>query len=130
MFDRRKSRRTRENPPSPSIEANAGTDAGPSKSGEAEEIGSAAPHASGYPRDAREIIVDVECRLEQLGAALQVLSDGLHEDTCGNYGPVPKPLLGHLCQQWLLLEVIRRDLAATDARAVEADRILTSAQSA
>lgn len=82
--------------------------------------------AKDKPFDPFEAVTQVGCRLEQADAALKVFSDNFHELWDGHHalGTLPEPLSAYLYEQWLLLEVIRRDHKAINELLARADNAL------
>lgn len=69
-----------------------------------------------------QILLDAGCRAEQLVAALEVISGGIHEIFDGLHGEVPELITRQVYTHWLVLQAVRRDLAALGERIGDAEQ--------
>ena len=65
-------------------------------------------------KDGFEMLNDFGCVQEQVKAALKILSDNLHEFFELIHGEMPANQQNRLYNQWLLLELVRRDFDRND----------------
>jgi len=77
------------------------------------------------PANPFDTLTSVSCALEQHKAALALLSTQLHEIL--EEERIPDNAKARLYQNWLLLEIMQRDLAATDEAFATAESALHQA---